>query len=80
MEDKYSVLIRFGDQSSTDTFYKHFNGRHFSSLEVCFARSGCFYFPLIIKIISKYFSSLLSVYIFPFLLNVGGGLSCPFHG
>ncbi|XP_057474441.1 BRAP2 RING ZnF UBP domain-containing protein 2-like isoform X3 [Actinidia eriantha] len=34
MEDKYSVLIRFGDQSSTDTFYKHFNGRHFSSLEV----------------------------------------------
>ncbi|GFZ11862.1 isopropylmalate dehydrogenase 2 [Actinidia rufa] len=34
MEDKYSVLIRFGDQRSTDTFYKHFNGRRFSSLEV----------------------------------------------
>ncbi|GFZ11864.1 zinc finger (C3HC4-type RING finger) family protein [Actinidia rufa] len=34
MEDKYCALIRFGDQSSTDTFYKHFNGRHFSSLEV----------------------------------------------
>ncbi|GFZ11863.1 isopropylmalate dehydrogenase 2 [Actinidia rufa] len=34
MEDKYSVLIRFGDQRSTYTFYKHFNGRRFSSLEV----------------------------------------------
>lgn len=34
VEDKYSVLIRFDDQSSTDAFYKHFNGRHFSSLEV----------------------------------------------
>ena len=47
---------------------------------VCFARSARFYFPLIIKIISKYFSSLLSVYMFPFLLNAGGGLSYPFHG
>ncbi|KAF7148878.1 hypothetical protein RHSIM_Rhsim03G0186500 [Rhododendron simsii] len=34
VEDKYSVLIRFDDQSSTDAFYKHFNGRHFSSLKV----------------------------------------------
>ncbi|KAL6952141.1 BRAP2 RING ZnF UBP domain-containing protein 2 [Sarracenia purpurea var. burkii] len=34
VEDKYSVLIRFDDQSSTDAFYKHFNGRRFSSLEV----------------------------------------------
>ena len=34
MEDKYSVLIRFDGQDSTDSFYKHFNGRHFSSLEV----------------------------------------------
>ncbi|XP_017254931.1 BRAP2 RING ZnF UBP domain-containing protein 2 isoform X1 [Daucus carota subsp. sativus] len=33
MEDKYSVLIRFDGQDSTDSFYKHFNGRHFSSLE-----------------------------------------------
>lgn len=34
VEDKYSVLIRFDDQSSTDAFYKHFNGKHFSSLEM----------------------------------------------
>ncbi|XP_027098343.1 BRAP2 RING ZnF UBP domain-containing protein 2-like isoform X1 [Coffea arabica] len=34
MEDNYSVLIRFDDQSSADNFYKHFNGRCFSSLEV----------------------------------------------
>lgn len=34
MEDRYSILIRFDDQNSTDTFYKHFNGRRFSSLEV----------------------------------------------
>lgn len=34
MEDRYSVLIRFDDQDSTDTFYKHFKGRRFSSLEV----------------------------------------------
>ncbi|KAK1360084.1 BRCA1-associated protein [Heracleum sosnowskyi] len=33
MEDKYSVLIRFDGQDSADSFYKHFNGRHFSSLE-----------------------------------------------
>lgn len=49
MEDKYSVLIRFDDQSSTDAFYKHFNGRHFSSLEVCFALSYFLYFPLMLK-------------------------------
>ncbi|XP_027341921.1 BRCA1-associated protein isoform X2 [Abrus precatorius] len=34
MEDQYSVLIRFDDQDSTDSFYKHYNGRLFSSLEV----------------------------------------------
>ncbi|CAJ1954999.1 unnamed protein product [Sphenostylis stenocarpa] len=34
MEDQYSVLIRFDDQDSTDSFYKHYNGRRFSSLEV----------------------------------------------
>ncbi|KAH7858342.1 hypothetical protein Vadar_022701 [Vaccinium darrowii] len=34
VEDKYSVLIRFDDPSSTDAFYKHFNGKHFSSLEM----------------------------------------------
>ncbi|KAA8541958.1 hypothetical protein F0562_023110 [Nyssa sinensis] len=34
MEDRYSILIRFDDQNSTDTFYNHFNGRRFSSLEV----------------------------------------------
>lgn len=36
MEDQYSVLIRFDNQNSADNFYKHFNGRRFSSLEVCF--------------------------------------------
>ncbi|KAE9588002.1 hypothetical protein Lal_00002994 [Lupinus albus] len=34
MDDQYSVLIRFNDQDSTDSFYKHYNGRRFSSLEV----------------------------------------------
>ncbi|KAK9281036.1 hypothetical protein L1049_003928 [Liquidambar formosana] len=34
MEDQYSILIRFDSQGSTDNFYKHFNGRRFSSLEV----------------------------------------------
>ncbi|XP_059459018.1 BRAP2 RING ZnF UBP domain-containing protein 2 [Corylus avellana] len=34
MEDRYSILIRFDSQESTDNFYKHFNGRRFSSLEV----------------------------------------------
>ncbi|KAL3528956.1 hypothetical protein ACH5RR_008278 [Cinchona calisaya] len=34
MEDNYCVLIRFDDQSSADNFYKHFSGKHFSSLEV----------------------------------------------
>ncbi|XAR50501.1 hypothetical protein NMG60_11004844 [Bertholletia excelsa] len=33
-EDRYSVLIRLDDQSSTDAFYKHFNGKRYSSLEV----------------------------------------------
>ncbi|KAL5207614.1 hypothetical protein ABZP36_032049 [Zizania latifolia] len=41
VEDQYSVLIKFDIQSSTDSFYKHFIGRQFSSLEcdvcrVCF--------------------------------------------
>ncbi|KAL6137818.1 hypothetical protein ACLB2K_063107 [Fragaria x ananassa] len=34
MEDRYSVLIRFDSQDSTDHFYKHFNRSRFSSLEV----------------------------------------------
>lgn len=34
MEDRYSILIRFDGQDSTDDFYKHFNGSRFSSLEV----------------------------------------------
>jgi hypothetical protein len=33
-EDQYSVLINFDTQNSTDNFYKHFNGKQFSSLEV----------------------------------------------
>ena len=37
IEDQYSILIRFDDQNSADSFYKHFTGRRFSSLEVCFA-------------------------------------------
>ncbi|OVA12903.1 zinc finger protein [Macleaya cordata] len=34
MEDQYSVLIRFDSQDSADNFYKHFNGKRFSSMEV----------------------------------------------
>ncbi|XP_019170024.1 PREDICTED: BRCA1-associated protein [Ipomoea nil] len=33
MEDQYSILIRFDEQKSADSFYKHFSGRRFSSLE-----------------------------------------------
>ncbi|KAI3463441.1 hypothetical protein Pfo_020104 [Paulownia fortunei] len=33
LEDRYSVLIRLEDQNSADSFYKHFNGKRFSSLE-----------------------------------------------
>ncbi|XWS19129.1 hypothetical protein CRYUN_Cryun32bG0105200 [Craigia yunnanensis] len=33
MEDRYSVLIRFDSQDSTDKFYRHFNNRQFNSLE-----------------------------------------------
>lgn len=36
MEDHYSVLIRFDEQQYADTFYTHYNGRRFSSLEVVF--------------------------------------------
>ncbi|XP_015689535.1 BRAP2 RING ZnF UBP domain-containing protein 2 [Oryza brachyantha] len=40
VEDQYSVLIKFDSQSSTDDFYKHFNGKPFTSLEgnVCHVR------------------------------------------
>ncbi|KAL6553779.1 hypothetical protein OROMI_019452 [Orobanche minor] len=31
-----SILIRLDDQYSADSFYKHFNGKHFSSLEPLF--------------------------------------------
>ncbi|QHO50267.1 BRCA1-associated protein [Arachis hypogaea] len=34
MEDQNSILIHFDNQSSTDSFFKHYNGRRFSSLEV----------------------------------------------
>ncbi|KAL0429756.1 UNVERIFIED_CONTAM: BRAP2 RING ZnF UBP domain-containing protein 2 [Sesamum radiatum] len=33
LEDRYSILIRFDNQTSADSFYKHFNGKRFSSLE-----------------------------------------------
>lgn len=32
--DCYSVLIRLDSQKSADTFFRHFDGRRFSSLEV----------------------------------------------
>ncbi|KAL6528132.1 hypothetical protein OROHE_015082 [Orobanche hederae] len=32
-QDRYSILIRLDDQYSVDSFYKHFNGKHFSSPE-----------------------------------------------
>ncbi|XP_077216737.1 zinc finger (C3HC4-type RING finger) family protein [Tasmannia lanceolata] len=34
VDDRYSILIRFDSQNSTDNFYTHFNGKRFSSLEV----------------------------------------------
>lgn len=39
MGDKYSILIRFDEQDSADSFYGYYNGRHFNSLEVCIATS-----------------------------------------
>lgn len=40
VEDQYSVLIKFDKQGSSDSFYKHFNEKQFSSLEgdVCRVR------------------------------------------
>ena len=34
VEDRYSILIRFRSQDSSDNFYKHLNERRYSSLEV----------------------------------------------
>ncbi|KFK42440.1 hypothetical protein AALP_AA2G256700 [Arabis alpina] len=33
IENRYSILIRFDSQESTDTFYQHFRGKQFNSLE-----------------------------------------------
>ncbi|CAA0810103.1 zinc finger (C3HC4-type RING finger) family protein [Striga hermonthica] len=33
LEDRYSILIRLDNQNSADSFYRHFNGKRFSSLE-----------------------------------------------
>ncbi|KZV44168.1 hypothetical protein F511_22520 [Dorcoceras hygrometricum] len=33
LEDRYSILVRLDGQNSADSFYKHFNGKCFSSLE-----------------------------------------------
>ncbi|CAE5964772.1 unnamed protein product [Arabidopsis arenosa] len=33
IENRYSILIRFNSQESTDTFYQHFRGKQFNSLE-----------------------------------------------
>lgn len=43
VENRYSILISFDSQESTDTFYQHFRGKQFNSLEVwfCFV-SGVF--------------------------------------
>ncbi|XP_078161898.1 BRAP2 RING ZnF UBP domain-containing protein 2-like [Carex rostrata] len=40
VDDQYSVIIRFDEQSSTDDFYKRFNRKRFSSLEgdICCVR------------------------------------------
>lgn len=38
-EDHYCVLIWFDDQRLTDEFYCHFNGKPFSSLDVCYLQS-----------------------------------------
>lgn len=34
MEDRYSVLIRTGNQIAADAFYRSFNGKRFSPPEV----------------------------------------------
>lgn len=33
IENRYNILIRFDTQESTDTFYQHFRGKRFNSLE-----------------------------------------------
>lgn len=50
MEDRYSILIRFDSQGSTDYFYRHFNGRRFSSLEVLFAFNKFLIFYLVTEL------------------------------
>jgi hypothetical protein len=79
MEDRYSILISFDAQDSTDNFYKHFNGRRFSSLEVCqqimghgnhFNHNNA----IIIIIIFLFF-----LFFYFFNSNIGRGLPCAFH-
>ena len=50
MEDRYSILIRFDGQDSTDNFYRHFNGRRFSSLEVWFAINKYLIFKFLVTL------------------------------
>lgn len=46
MDDRYSVLIKFDNQDSADSFYEYFNGRRFNSLEVCFTPNVLLLFTL----------------------------------
>lgn len=74
-EDQYSVLINFDTQSSTDSFYKHFNGKQFSSLEVLISfilLNLVWCFPL-----ARWLNFIV---ITDWRFGAGGCLPCPFCG
>lgn len=52
MEDRYSVLVKFDDQKSADTFYHELTGWRFLSAEVCF---NYIYYWVILSLFISYF-------------------------
>lgn len=49
MEDRYSVLIKFVDQSAADAFYSNFNGKKFSPVEVRGCHKICIFIYMCIS-------------------------------
>ena len=79
MEDRYSILIRFDTQDSTDKFYLHFNGRQFNSLEVSILFFNNFYSVVLIIYLFLEISYLIVLLLSYFNISTGGSLPGAFH-
>jgi hypothetical protein len=79
MEDRYSILIRFDTQDSTDKFYLHFNGRQFNSLEVSILFFNNFYPVALIIYLFLEISFLIVLLLSHFNISTGGSLPGAFH-